>query len=134
MFIRNKGTDKKPRYALVESRRVKGKKHPRQVVILEMGTYKSLEHLERIWELMADDARKQDKSSELRQKYAPSMDRRQIMARLQKIRNARRGATSGISKRRKKNRASPILFFFKVCQPGPPDTTNASCSCGNSVK
>jgi hypothetical protein len=97
MFIRPKGTDAKPRFVLVESRRIRGKKNSQQKNICSLGAYDNFEDAIKFWEIILRDLKKvlnkrdwwkRLNENPLLVKYAPKGDDAVILARLKKLRNS----------------------------------------------
>jgi hypothetical protein len=93
MWIRNKGTDAKPRFALVANRRIRGKKNPQQKVICYLGRHKTLDEAIQFWEFILKDLKKVLRNrnwhgklaeNSLLVKYAPQGDQSEILERLNK--------------------------------------------------
>ena len=99
MYIRNKGTAEKPKYCLVESRRIKGQKHPQQKVLWSLGFFPTFEQAIDIWKEIAKDARRahrnhipiqtRDRQKEfaLVKQYAKSLTHIEITAKLRNLRH-----------------------------------------------
>jgi|CZKV01.1.fsa_nt_gi hypothetical protein len=62
MYICNKGTVSKPKWAVVESRRIDGKESPRQKLICTFGDLKDPAKAIQRWNLILDDARIAERS------------------------------------------------------------------------
>jgi hypothetical protein len=94
MWIRNKGTRRKPKFSLVESRRVPGKKYPQQKVVCHMGKFNCFKELITLWGILAKEARAwqrkhvwlndRDKHSPLLKQHARGLSLAEINARLKK--------------------------------------------------